>query len=176
MGVRSVKTKSGIKSAVVVGSGRPQNARLKLVLLAVVAVVFIGVLAFGIVALHHRTDTKTSGCPPTSDQALLRKAVASWQPTQVAQLGGIVTNIHAIKCYDKNPDYDLIATRYYINISSPTDAQTSLDALKKVYSTKTGYNNTLGPVAAEPAYLQTAISQLQSSLKDSIQTNYSSQP
>lgn len=159
----AVATDTGI----VVG-GRTSVGKLpggpKMLLLAIVGLLLIGVATWTTLHFVQDTQKSTATCKaPTTDKTTINQAAAALtDPAKIEELGTIVQKIQQIHCYEQNANYVYVSLAYYIRTSDAADATVLLAKLQSAYNPKVGYDEAIDPYTKSIAVLKSEIAAINS--------------
>lgn len=135
-----------------------------IIVIVCVALLIVGIGGLFVYKNYQSTHSTTDCSKSTKCKELLKEAIKSLAPKEVAGLAKSVDKIKGFKGYEKNPDLLYVLVTFYINLSDGINARKYLDMLKSVYNSKKGYDPLLyeaGIAVKKPSDLESIASFLQ---------------
>ena len=132
------------KDSVVVASNfRNYHKIIKRSIIILTSLLIAAILSYLIYRLVNNKKAVVSAVPCTSNTELLNQAAKAFSSNNLKSQQQLTSKIKSLPNYMKDPNCLYVVTHYYINDGDTQNANTYLNKLEKVYSTKQGFSSAL---------------------------------
>lgn len=117
-------------------------------IIVIISMLIIAIIIFIMTSYFiNKNKPITNACSTPASSSILQNAKANFANNNVSQLKAVFENIKSLRGYQNDPNCMYIITRYYINTSNLTNAQSSLKQLTSDYRNDVLNPNLMGNVS-----------------------------